>query len=310
MASTDRPESEDPARSLTTILFLAVLIVAWGGNYTWVKLALADSGPWTFNAFRYGLAALFLGGVLWAARGASALMPVQGERWPMALVGFLQISVMTGGTTLALARVEASRTVLIAYSMPIWGMLLSFFLLRERATPAMILGTVLGLVGLSLLCAPWAMDWSSASAIEGSAMAFAGTLAWALGAVIYRMRRWRSGFWPQVFWQILTGAATMIAGMLLLEHRPLTPSASYGVIVLYNALVPTVLGFWCWARALDRIPVPTASQVLMLSPIFGVLLSAAVLDEPLTLTLLASGLLIVTGAVLSYARPAMPTGRS
>jgi drug/metabolite transporter (DMT)-like permease len=44
----------------------------------------------------------------------------------------------------------------------------------------------------------------------------------------------------------------------------------------------------------------------MLSPVFGVLLSAIVLGERLSLTLLASGLLIVAGAVLSYmrARPA------
>ncbi len=79
-------------------------------------------------------------------------------------------------------------------------------------------------------------------------------------------------------------------------------------------MVPSILGFWCWARALDRVPVATASQVLLLSPVFGVLLSAAVLGERLGPALAASAALIISGAILSYwrrpvAAPAAPPPR-
>lgn len=285
------------------IAYLAFVIFAWGGNYTWVKLALEDGGPWTFNALRYGLAVAILGGALLVFGRGGRLMPEPGERLQLALVGVLQIALMTGGTTLALQFVEASRTVLIAYSMPIWGMLLALGSLGERPTVPMLIGLVLGLVGLALLFAPWTMDWSSRGAVVGSIIALGATLAWALGSVLYRRRRWRSGFWQQVFGQLVAGACVVVPAAFLFEQAPTRATPSFITITAYNAVVPSILGFWCWARALDRLPVATASQVLLLSPVFGVALSAAVLGETIGPALAASAALIVAGAGLSYWRP-------
>lgn len=291
--------------------YLAFVIFAWGGNYTWVKLALEDGGAWTFNALRYGLAVGILGAVLLMAGGRHRLMPEPGERARLALVGVLQIALMTGGTTFALQWVEASRTVLIAYSMPIWGMLLALLILGERPSGPMLFGLLFGLVGLAFLFAPWTMDWSSRDSVLGSLVALAATLAWALGSVLYRRQRWRSGFWQQVFGQLVAGACVVVPAAFLFEQAPTNATPSYVIITLYNAVVPSILGFWCWARALDRVPVATASQILLLSPVFGVVLSAIVLDEPIGGTLAASAALIIAGAVLSYwRRPVSAPGPS
>jgi drug/metabolite transporter (DMT)-like permease len=296
------------------VAYLAFVIFAWGGNYTWVKLALEDGGAWTFNALRYGLALVILGLILAVAGAGRRMMPEPGERLPLALVGVLQIALMTGGTTLALQWIEASRTVLIAYSMPIWGMLLALAILGERPTRAMILGLVLGVAGLAVLFAPWTMDWTSRPVVAGSLVALGATLAWALGSVLYRCRRWQSGFWQQVFGQFVGGICVIIPAAFLFERATTSASPTYVAIILWNAVVPSILGFWCWARALDRVPVATASQVLLLSPVFGVLLSAVVLGERLGPALAVSAALIITGAILSYwrrpsAAPAAPPPR-
>lgn len=284
---------------------LAFVIFAWGGNYTWVKLALEDGGAWTFNALRYGLAVAILGATLLLAGRSRHLMPEPGERAAMAVIGVLQIALMTGGTTLALQWVEASRTVLIAYSMPIWGMLLALAILGERPTAAMVVGLAVGLMGLALLFAPWAMDWSSRAAVTGSLVALCATLSWALGSVLYRRRRWRSGFWQQVFGQLFAGSCVVVPAAFIFEQVPTEPTTSYVVIILWNAVVPSILGFWCWARALDRVPVAKASQILLLSPVLGVTLSAVVLGEAVGPTPVGSAALIVTGVALSYwQRPA------
>ena len=286
--------------SLGTVLLFTVLITAWGGNYTWIKIALRDSGPWAFNALRYALAVLILGGALAASRRWRELLPVPGERLQLALIGLLQIAMITGLSTLALERIEAGRTVLIVYSMPIWAILLTAGFLQERVRLASIVGVLLSFLGLCLLLSPWALDWSRPTVVLGSVLALCGTIAWAVGALLYRRRRWQSDFWSQVFWQILTAAIVTVMGALVFERAIFHFTTSYGVILIYNAIVPTVLGYWCWSQLLGRMSVPRASQVLMLSPGFGVLLSAAVLDEPLTITLLTSSILIIAGAVLSY----------
>jgi len=299
------PGGTDPAPAgggVSPAVYLAFVIFAWGGNYTWIKLALEDGGALVFNALRYATAVALLGGALLLWLGPRRVLPVPGERIPLALIGLLQAGVMTAGTTLAMEMIEASRTVLIAYSMPIWGMLLSFLILGERPTVAMLAGLVLGLAGLALLSAPWEMDWTSRPGLVGSALALGGTLGWALGSVLYRRRVWRSGFWAQVMGQLAPSAVLIALLALTIEARPTEPTPRYLAIVLYNGVVPTILAFWCWARALTMVPVATASQILLLSPVFGVLLSALVLGERISPTLIGAMALIVAGAGLSYMR--------
>ena len=153
----DRATPSDVALRASTVGYLAFLAFAWGGNYAWTKLALADSGPWAFNALRYLCASIVLGAILLARGREFSVLPLRGERLPLAVIGLLQIAIMTGASTLALTMIEASRTVLIAYSMPIWGMLLSIAILRERVTARVFAGIVLGFAGLAFLCAPWSM---------------------------------------------------------------------------------------------------------------------------------------------------------
>lgn len=286
-----------------TVALLSVLIFAWGGNYTWVKVALEDSGPLTFNALRYSGAVVVIGIGLCLAGRARDLIPVRGEAGFMAMIGLLQITVMTGLTTVAMLWIEASRTVLIAYSMPIWAMIISLLVLREAITWRMVLGATLGLCGLGLLTDVVGMEWASGGTLIGSAIALTATLGWALGSVLYRLRQWRSNFWQQVFWQLCSAALTMSLIALVLESdEPITFSPEYVAIVVYNWLVPTSLGFWCWARALTRTSATAAGQFLLLSPVFGVFLSHVVLDEPLHPALLSSALLILAGAFLSLRR--------
>jgi drug/metabolite transporter (DMT)-like permease len=282
---------------------LALVVFAWGGNYTWVKLGLQDIGPWAFNAWRYALAAGVLGAWLLLRHGPRAVLPVAGERAAIAVTGLLQVGVMTACTTLSLALVEASRTVLIAYTMPVWSMLFGRAVAGERAGVPRLLPAALGLAGLALLFSPWAMDWGTRDAVAGSALALLGTWAWAAGALLYRRRAWRSPMWSQVSGQIVPAAAIMTALALLLETRPATVTGRLVAVLGWNVLVPTLLGFRAWANALERLPVATASQVLLLSPVLGVALSAAVLGEPVTITLAVAAALTLTGSLLALRRP-------
>lgn len=287
--------------------YLAVLIFAWGGNYTWMKMALADIGPWTLNFIRYTLSVLLIGIVL-ALRGrASELVPVRGERLELAIVGFLQVAVITGATAVAMQWIEASRTVLIAYSVPVWTILLSAMILRERPTWAGIAGTLIGFVGLAVLTNPFAMEWGT-DIVPGTIAALIGTLGWALGSVLYRRRTWRSTFWQQLFWQLAVTVPVMGPAWALLEwDHPIRLTPTLFWLTIYIILVPTVIGFWCWSQALSRLTASAASQVLLLSPVYGILQSHVVLGEPLTPDILAATACIVAGTWITLTAPPRQT---
>jgi drug/metabolite transporter (DMT)-like permease len=283
---------------------LAVLIFAWGGNYTWISLALRDVGPWTFTAVRYVGAAIVIGTALALYHGPGHVMPVRGERGRLAAIGLLQGAGLTILLTISLQWIESTHTILLMYTNPLWALLLSVLLLGERFSVASVAGITLGLLGMAVLTNPLAMPWN-ATTVPGVVSALAATIAWALGSVLYRRDQWESTFWQQVFWQLaVSGVALALPAVLLEWDHPIRLTPQLAVNTIYNILVPTALAFWCWSQALTRVRASTASQVLLLSPVFGIAQSHFVLGEPLTPAVLASAACVITGACLTFWRPA------
>jgi drug/metabolite transporter (DMT)-like permease len=300
-AATARSTSALPWGALG---LLAVLIFAWGGNYTWISLALRDVGPWTFTAVRYVGAAVVVGMVLALRGGPGHIMPVPGERMRLGVIGLLQGAVLTILLTLSLQWIESTHTILLMYTNPLWALLWSVLLLGERFSAASVAGIALGLLGMAILTNPLAMPWNAVT-VPGVVCALAATIAWALGSVLYRRGKWASTFWQQVFWQLaVSGIAVAIPAVVLEWNHPIRFTPQLIVNTIYNILVPTALAFWCWSQALTRLRASTASQILLLSPVFGVTQSHFVLGEPLTPAVLASAACVITGACLTFWRPA------
>jgi drug/metabolite transporter (DMT)-like permease len=293
-------ERTSARESIVLSLLLLFVIGAWGSNYVITKIAIATNGPWAFNAFRYTTAAVFLAAWLSYQKGWRALIPARGEFGRIALTGLLQISVTTSSTNWALTHIDANRTILIAYSMPVWALFFGFVISRHLVTLQSVVGLALGFGGLALFCAPWSMDWTSYDTLAGSGAALLGAVGWALGAVLYRRSSWNSSFGQQIFLQVLTAALTALVCAAAFEHRPVLLDTHYVQIVLYNALVPTILAFWFWAKILTLIPAATAGQFVLLSPILGILLGSLVLGEAITPMLIVSAALILGGALLAY----------
>jgi drug/metabolite transporter (DMT)-like permease len=282
---------------------LAVLIFAWGGNYTWISLALRDVGPWTFTAVRYVGAAVAIATALAIHGGPGRMIPVRGERARLAVIGLLQGAGLTILLTLSLQWIESTRTILLMYTNPLWALLWSALLLGERFSVASVAGISLGLLGMAILTNPLAMPWNAVT-IPGVVCALAATIAWALGSALYRRGRWQSTFWQQVFWQLaVSGIAVAIPAVVVEWHHPVRLTPQLIANTIYNILVPTALAFWCWSQALTRLRASTASQILLLSPVFGVAQSHFVLGEPLTPAVLASAACVITGACLTFWRP-------
>jgi drug/metabolite transporter (DMT)-like permease len=302
--AADPPGRQGTPRQWRAVGLLAVLIFAWGGNYTWITIALRDIGPWTFNAARYCGAALVVGAALALHHGPRHVMPVRGERGSLAVIGLLQVAVLTVLITFSLRWIESTHTILLIYTNPVWSLLFSVLLLGQRFTLPSIAGVALGVLGIAFLTNPSAMHWNAAT-LPGIVSALIATMAWALGSVLYRRQSWTSSFWQQVFWQLAVSAvAVTLAAVIFERDHMIRPTVQLAVIIIYNILVPTALAYWCWSQALTRIRPSTASQILLLSPVFGVAQSHLVLGEPLTAAVLASALCVVTGACLTFWRTA------
>lgn len=299
-----------PSRhSLVTAGLLAINIFAWGSNYALVKLALRDISPFTFNAARFAGAAVIVAALIGAGR--HQLLPFPGERTRLAAVGIFQVTMMLGFTALGLLYIEASRAVLLAYTMPLWALLLGRFALGERITRQKMLGGAIGFLGLGLLFNPFSLEWADRGVLIGSGIAILGSIGWAAGSTIYRTCVWRSSFWSQVFWQVFIGSLPLFALAVVFEWGdPIRPTGTLLALIGYNWLIPAALAYWSWSRVLTRLPVASAGQILMLAPVWGVALSMIIFREPFRPLMLASGVLVLVGAWLTLQAGGSRPGRA
>ena len=123
-------------------------------------------------------------------------------------------------------------------------------------------------------------------------------MAWALYSVLARrVMRGRSavaatGLSTIMVLPLLWAAALWELRFIPFHARPLTLAA-----VLHICIVPTIVGFGAWNRAVQILGAGGAMVFYNTLPLYGALLGALCLGEPLTSTHLIFGGLIVAGGL-------------
>ena len=159
------------------LALLAVVVLAWGLTWPVNKVILASLTPIWAVAIRSAIGALALF-ALSLALGRLRVPP----RSDVPVVLSLALLHMVGFGVLAsvgLALVPTGRSVLLAYTTPLWVMPGAALFLGERLTARRAIGVLVGLAGLAVLFNPLALDWRSRDALIGNGAALASALSWA-----------------------------------------------------------------------------------------------------------------------------------
>ncbi len=273
------------------LLLLAVACVSVGSIF--VRLAHAPALAVAF--YRIFLASVAV---------APFAVPSLARAWPLLAArprGLLVASGVSLGVHFAtwiasLSYTSVAASVLLVNTAPLFTLVFSWWLLREPASPAVLLAMGLALAGAVLIAAG---DWQSGMAsLTGVALAMAGAVTMSLYHVIGRglrealpLRAYVVGVWA---------AAAATLGVLVLAARvPLLayPARTFAVF-LALALVPTVLGHGLVNRSLRHIPAPTVGLFLLGEPIGASLLAYAVFGEVPGRLTIAGGALVLAALVL------------
>jgi drug/metabolite transporter (DMT)-like permease len=210
------PAKARPGRARALAFFyLGLTILLWGSNWPMLKLAVADAPPIAFTAARLLGSATIVAVFLLVRR--RPLLPERGERTLLAWSGFLQIGALLGANMIGLQFMPPGRAAVLTFTMSLWAIPLGAWLLHERPHPMKIVGGIVALLGLAIFFDPTLVDWRDPNALLGNGAILFGAVCWALGAVLYRRRRWRTEFWTQTFWQILMGGVPLLPIALAFE---------------------------------------------------------------------------------------------
>ena len=154
MTSSATPVSaaEDSSLLRKGILLLVSLSMFWGMAWPAMKISVSEIPPWSFRMY----CLVFSGaGILLLAKANrfSLKLPME-ELKPLCLVALFNITGWHLFSAHGVLRMNASRAVIIAFTMPLWATALSRIILKERISPARILALGIGLCGLGFLIWP------------------------------------------------------------------------------------------------------------------------------------------------------------
>jgi drug/metabolite transporter (DMT)-like permease len=278
-----------PGSRLTGVACVLATALGWGLNWPATKFLLTTCPPLSARGVSGIAAGLILFGVA-ALRGETLSVPR--HLWGrLTAAALLNVSAWMGLTTASLLWLPAGQAATFAYTMPVWVVLFSWFLLNERPGIRQITAVVLGICGVLVL-----VGESGFSVQENlsAALLFAGGTILSKKAPIPLPRI------ALTAWQVALGCIPLLACGLLFEHARFDQLALIGWIALaYTAVVSMGVCYLLWFAALSRLKPSSAAIGTLLTPVVGVTASSLALGDPFTLSQAISLGLVAAGILLA-----------
>jgi drug/metabolite transporter (DMT)-like permease len=265
--------------------FLGVLI--FSGSLPATRVAVMDFDPLFLTVARAsiaGILALALVGFLKGAR------PHKSHLLALGLVSFGVVIGFPLLTALALRHLTSAQSIIFLGLLPLATALFGVLRANEKPRPLFWLFSLAG----SLLVAGYALsqriDVSSVGGLYMLAAVLVCGLGYAEGARLTRTL----GGWQTISWALILALPLMLT--LTFVTRPVSfshISTSAWCALGYVALFSMLIGFIFWYRGLAQGGIASVGQLQLLQPFLGLAISATLLGEPVSFTMLAVTLAIL-----------------
>lgn len=278
---------------------MLILCLLWALQQIVLKGTADDFSPMLQIALRSGLAAVLVA-LFMAWRGEH--MDVSGGLWkPGLAVGTLfALEFMLVGE--GLRHTSAAHMVVFLYTAPIFAALgLHWKLPSERLAPAQWAGIGLAFAGMGVAfllrdtSAP-AQNWSAV--LWGDLLGLLGGAAWGATTVVIRTTRIAQLPATQtLMYQLVGGFVLMLPMAWALGHTTFRPVPAVWASLAFQAVVVSFLSFLVWFWLLRHYLASRLGVFSFLTPLFGVVLGAWLLSEPIEPAFLTGAGMVLAGVV-------------
>lgn len=274
-----------------------VATLTWASNMTLGRWLRDSVGPLTLAAARFLVASLFLAALL--TRVPAEERRIGRDRWLLVGMALSGVVVFTPTLYLGLRYTTTVNATLINGMGPLVTGLLAALLIRERVSGPQLVGAVVGLVGVTVLISGGRIRfWESMRGSIGDLIILAAVALWALYSVLatcvmnHRTALSASAFSAFLGLPLLLAAAAweMAASGFVMQPGLILP-------LVYIGVAPGVIGLLSWNAGVRRLGASGAMVFYNTLPLYGALLGHWLLGEPIGLTHLLGGALIVGGGL-------------
>ncbi len=292
------PAALRPLDGWVTAIILACCVI-WGINQTAIKIANAGIPPFQ----QAGLRSLFAGLLVfaWCMFRGIALFERDGSLKAGIVIG-LSFAANFMMVYPGLQLTSASRAVLFIYSMPFFVAIGAHYLIPgDRITPTKLAGLIAAFAGLAVALGDGLFSTSQPQgALLGDLLCLGSAIGWAVATLMMRTTSLRY-IRPEktLFYQLAISAPLLLLVSFVSGEGPASfddPRVVLGFA--YTVVIVAFITYVIWVWLLSRHPASVVASFTFLSPVFGVLAGALLLDERITMRTWLSLAFVVTGIIL------------
>jgi len=279
------------------IVLVNLATLAWATNAVLGRWLRDDIGPLTLTTLRFTVATVFFSFML---RGQPSAERRYGEdKWWILAMGLAGVVVFSPLLYLGLRYSTAVNSSLIQGFSPLITALIAGLIIKEPVTSRQKVGAVLGLLGVMGLISGGSLTFLFRLQFNpGDLIFLAAAVAWALYSVIgRRVMRNRTPVAATTLSNYFGLPLLAVATIFELQHIPVTLRLETIAAIAHICVVPTIIGYWSWNRSVRILGAGGAMVFYNTLPLYGVILGAGLLGEPLGVVHLAFGALILGGGI-------------
>jgi len=285
-------------RGASTALLLAAL---WGGNPVAVKIGLADAPPLRLAFFRFVLGGLTILAYAWWTRHRG-IFDVRPGEWRVLISLGVIFSVQIGTMNVGLGLTTAAHGAVLLNSYAVHTVVLAHFMIPgDRLTPSKVGGVLVAYAGIVLL---FARDFSFPSTtLLGDLVVAASAVL--LGERVVYMARAVQRLDPiklLVFQSAIGSACFLLASLVFEGAAPTRDTWGLATSLFYQGAVIAGFNFVVSSYLFQVYLASALATCSLTTPLFGVLIAAALTGDRLTPLLLLSSVMVAAGIGLTVRR--------
>lgn len=285
---------------VTLAAFVLVSVLA-GGNAVGIRFSNRELDPLWGAGLRFAAAALIL---LVAMAVLRLPMPRGRDLGGAALYGLLNFAAAFALIYYGLQELHAGFAQILLALVPLATLLLAVVERQEAFRWAAAAGGVIALVGIAVMsqgALSESIPLASVLALIGSAFCFAQA-AIVVGWIreVHPVSMNATG--------MAAGAAALVVGSFIAGESQAVPEvAETWAALAYLIVIGSVVVFVLYVLVIKRWGASRAAYTLVLIPVFTLMYSVWLLDEPVGWELLAGGALVVAGVYVGALRESQPS---
>lgn len=272
------------------LLLVLVVTVSWGLNYPIMKYVVNSYPPSAFRALTFIVGFVSIG--IYAYFKGISLSVISQERWPVFKLSMFNMVGWHLPMIYGVSMLNSGRAAIIGYTMPIWALLASALLYKQKINARSIVSIVLAMAAAVILALGSLEQWGNHP--MGVGVMVVAAITWGIGNAMVKHTVLALHGVALTFWALFIAFVFFVFVTLAFETDQWAwPNSLQWLAILYGGVITFAVSYVAWFHVARKLSAVSSGLSIMLVPVFGVTGGALVLGESISVADISALFLIL-----------------